>query len=77
MSDLETYTDKELIKELATRHNDLIVIRPNRKKDDKLKVFTRTRICEGGEHSYDVLEAVQLLHDAQIGIMKDSLVVQE
>ncbi len=70
---MESLTDKELIEELASRHDELIVIRPkvtNVKTDIKLVVFCKTK-----EDGYDIFVAVELLHDAQVGLMTDSLEV--
>ena len=70
---LETITDKELIGELASRHNELIVIRPkatNKKTDVELVVFCKTK-----EDGYDIFDAMGLMHDAEIGLMGDSIEV--
>lgn len=75
---LETKTDNELIEELASRHSDLVVIRPMAtnmaNEKDKLRVFCKTNTNEG---SYDLYEAIELLHDAHVGLIRDCLVKEE
>ena len=75
---METRTDGELIDELARRHKDLIVIRPMASniadKKDKLRVFCKTSSSEG---TYDLFEAVELLHDAHVGLMRDCLTKEQ
>lgn len=68
---LESATDKELIEELASRHEDLLVVRPkatNRKDDAELVVYCKTK----GGH-YDIFDALDLIHDATIGLMRDCM----
>ena len=69
---METRTDTELIEELASRHDELIVIRPkasNVAGEDKLMIF-----CQTNENGYEIVEAAKLLHDALVGLMENSLV---
>lgn len=72
---METKTDTELIEELSSRHDELIVIRPTASNiagaDTKLKVFCKTKTEDGG---YDIMQAVSLLHDAQVGLLQECLV---
>jgi hypothetical protein len=72
---LDTKTTSELIDELAKRYDELIVIRPKASNvvgsDTKLNVFCKTKVEDGG---YDIMQAVELLHDAQVGLLKDCLV---
>lgn len=71
---METKTDTELIEELASRHDELIVIRPkasNIANEDKLIVFCKTNVEDGG---YDIVQAAELLHDGLMGLIKNSLV---
>ncbi len=71
---METRTDTELIEELASRHEELIVIRPkasNMVNRDKLVIFCKTNVEDGG---YDIMQASELLHDALRGLMENSLV---
>ncbi len=73
---METKTDTELIVELASRHDELVVIRPcacNRvDSKDKLRVFCKTKSTPDG--SYDLYEAIELLHEAQVGLVRDCIV---
>lgn len=71
---METVTDAELIEELASRHDELIVIRPDRKDDNSTIVFCKTKIVD---QSYDLYEALELLHGASMGIMRDCLTETE
>ncbi len=69
---IHTLTDKELIGELASRHNELIVIRPkasNMAGEDKLLIF-----CQTNKDGYELTEAARLLHDALIGLIETSTV---
>ena len=72
---METRTDTELIEELASRHDELIVIRPHACNKaghmDELKTFCKTRTPDG---SYDLYEAVEMLHAAEIGFMRNCIV---
>ena len=71
---MQDLTDKELIDELASRHAELIVIRPKasnaRNMANRLVVFAKTKTDQNG---YDIFEAMELLHDATVGLLKDSL----
>ncbi|KKM73901.1 hypothetical protein LCGC14_1405810 [marine sediment metagenome] len=75
---METKTDAELIEELARRHDELIVIRPNASNRagsrDELKTFCKTKTPDG---SYDLFEAIEMLHAAQVGLMRDCIVNNE
>ena len=72
---METLTDNELIDELASRHNELIVIRPHAcnkaGRMDELKTFCKTKTPNG---SYDLYEAIEMLHAAEIGFMRACIV---
>ena len=68
---IEFLTDRELIDELALRHDRLIVIRPRREDDEKIIVFAKTE-CEDG--TYDLFEATNMLQDAVLGLMNNCLV---
>ena len=73
--DIETLTDKELIDALASRHDELIVIRPHACNKvghaDELKTFCKTKTPDA---SYDLYEAIEMLHAAEIGFMRDCIV---
>ena len=74
---LDTVTDRELIDELASRHDELIVIWPkvsNIANGDKLMVFCKTN---GEDYRYDIMQASELLHDALRGLMEDLLVKKD
>lgn len=71
---IEFLTDRELIDELAKRHDRLIVIRPRREEDEKIIVFAKTE-CEDG--TYDLFEATGMLHDAQLGLLNDCLIKED
>ena len=74
---MDTQSDRELIDELASRHDELIVIRPkasNVAGDDKLVIFCKTNVEDGG---YDIMQASELLHDALRGLMDNSLVEKD
>ena len=72
---IDTQSDKELIDELASRHNELIVIRPHACNKaghmDELKTFCKTKTPDG---SYDLYEAIEMLHAAEIGFMRACIV---
>lgn len=68
---IEFLTDRELIDELALRHDRLIVIRPRREDDEKIIVYAKTDVDDG---TYDLLEATGMLQDALLGLMNDCLV---
>ncbi len=72
---METRTDTELIDELASRHDELIVIRPHACNKaghtDELKTFCKTKTSDG---SYDLYEAIEMLHAAEIGFMHNCII---
>ncbi len=68
---IEFLTDRELIDELALRHDRLIVIRPRREDDEKIIVYAKTDADDG---TYDLLEATGMLQDALLGLMNDCFV---
>lgn len=72
--DIEFLTDRELIDELAKRHDRLIIIRPRREDDKKIIVYAKTETDDG---TYDLLEATGMLQEALIGLMNDCLVKEE
>lgn len=74
MSDLEFIPDRELIDELALRHDRLIVIRPRREDDEKIIVYAKTETDDG---TYDLMEATGMLQDALLGLMNDCLVKED
>ena len=44
------------------------------KTEIKLVVFCKTKT---EDNSYDIFEAIELLHDAQIGLLSDSLEINQ
>ncbi len=72
---IDTHSDKELIGELASRHDELIVIRPRasnaKGSKDRIVIFCKTKTAD---NSYDLYEATELLNDAQVGLMRDCIV---
>ena len=75
---METKTDTELIDELASRHDELIVIRPkasNMANKVELVVFCKTKTTPDG--LYDLFEAIELIHDAEVGLIRDCLIKQD
>ncbi len=72
---MEARTDNELIDELASRHAELIVIRPHACNKvghtDELKTFCKTK---NPDCSYDLYEAIEMLHAAEIGFMRACIV---
>lgn len=69
MNDLDTKTDRELIDELSSRYDKLIVIRPDRKKENKVLVFCNTK--NDMDVPYTLIEATEMLQDAHIGLITD------
>ncbi len=72
---METKTDSELISELSNRHDELIVIRPHKTNTEaeqgKLSIFCKAGGVPGG---YDLNAAIELLHEASVGLIRDSIV---
>ena len=66
---LETYTDRELIKELSSRHDKILVIRPDIKNTSRLKVYCNT--VNDIDAPYTLIDATEMLQDAQIAIITD------
>lgn len=70
-NELSTFTDLELFKELASRHDKFIAIKPERKDPRFLKVFCNTH-CEVGINApYELYTALDMLSDAAKGIIRD------
>jgi hypothetical protein len=73
---MDTRTDTEFIKELASRHDELVVVRPRNSNmagsKDQIMVFCKTKST--GNNAYDLYEAIELLHEAQVGLMRDCIV---
>ncbi len=73
---MNTQTDTELITELASRHDELVVVRPRNSNmkgsKDQIMVFCKTKSTPDG--SYDLYEAIELLYEAQVGLMRDCIV---
>ncbi len=79
MSEMETKTDCELIHELASRHDELIVIRPNASNkascSEQINIFCKTKTTHDGW--YDLDEAVQLLHEGTVGLIHNCISLKE
>ena len=67
--DLVNFTDLELIEELSSRHSNFIVIKPDRKNEDRLKIFCTTDRGEGAP--YELHAAINMLHTAVHAITDD------
>ena len=79
MIDLELVSTKDLIKELADRHKELIVIRESKKASNKDDVFVKTGFGDKGrvDKGFDLVEATLMLQAAHRQLVFDYLEVQE
>ena len=68
---LSTFTDIELIEELSSRHDRLIVIKPELKNPQFLKIYCSTPCKSDVSAPYELYTALAMLNDAVMGIIKD------
>lgn len=75
MQDLELISTKDLIKELANRHKELIVIREQKKKVNQDNVFCKTSFGKKGrkDKGFDLIEATEMLHATHWQLIYDYL----
>ena len=75
MDDLDLISTDDLIKELASRHEELIVIRECRKIPKADNVFVKTRFGAKGrvDKGFDLVEAAQMLHATHWQLIYDYL----
>ena len=73
--DLELVSTDDLIKELAHRHKELIVIREHKKKVHEDNVFVKTNFGVKGrvDRGFDLVEATEMLHSAHRQLIHDYL----
>lgn len=62
--DLELVDSKDLIRELANRHDELIVIRNDQKTPDQDRIFVKTGFGHKGkpEKGFDLINALEMLN---------------
>lgn len=75
MSDLELISTSDLIRELADRHKELIVLREHKKGVNEVNVFVKTGFgCKGRkDKGFDLVEATEIMHAAQWQLVHDYL----
>lgn len=73
--EVELVSTDDLIKELANRHTELIVIREHKKKKNEDNVFVKTGFGEKGrqEKGFDLVAATTMLHAAHYQLIHDYL----
>lgn len=75
MNDLEFVSTDDLIKEVASRHSEIIVIR-NRQKEsfvDEIYVKTQRGPLSREDKNFDLVEAAQMLQAAHVQLTYDFL----
>jgi len=79
VADLELVSTNDLIKELAGRHKELIVIRESKKQLNKDNIFVKTGFGIKGrvDRGFDLVEATDMLQAAHRQLIFDYLEVQE
>ena len=70
MNLLEQTTTQELFDEMVSRFDSIIVIHATRKDQNKAKVYAKTDT--GCECPYELIEALDLLHDGAVALTCDS-----
>jgi len=77
--DLNLVDTKELIQELANRHEEIIVIREERLHPDMLNIRVKTSVglLTKPELGFDIICALQLLHTAEEHLILDYLGVEQ
>lgn len=74
-SDLNLVSNDALIAELASRHDELIVIRDKPKGDNIDNMFIKTKFGVLGniDLGYDLMEALMMLQAANVRLTRDYL----
>ena len=72
---LDLVSTDDLIRELANRHSEIIVIRECKKKTNQDDVFIKTSFGKKGrkDKGFDLIEATQMLHAAHWQLIYDYL----
>ncbi len=75
MGDLDLVSTDDLIKELAGRHKELIVIREHKKRVHQDNVFVKTGFGKKGRKGkgFDLVEATEMLHATHWQLIHDYL----
>ena len=72
MDDIQLFTEDELIKELSSRHNRLLVIRPGKKDISILNIYCKTEIPSGGDAPNELFIALGMIYDSINTLIRDS-----
>lgn len=69
----------DLIDELTQRHNEIIIIRENRKDSGLLDIRAKTNFGKRGnpDIGFDIVFALQLLHSTEEQLLRDHLDFKE
>lgn len=75
MNDLDLISTDDLIKELASRHAEIIVIREYKKGVNEDKVFVKTGFGNKGrkDKGFDLVSATEMLHATHWKLIHDYL----
>ncbi len=73
--DWSLVSTEELMTELSSRHEEIIIIRENLKKPEWVDIWTKTAIGElyDQEIGFDIFFALELLHTAEKQMLMDYL----
>lgn len=69
-TDLETFTDMELLDEMSRRYDKFVAIRPARRVKGRTVIYCRTSELKG-EAPFELISALNLIYNAQIGLIKN------
>ncbi len=77
--DLNLISTGELIDELTTRHDEIIIIRENLKDSGLLDIRAKTHFGKRGnlDVGFDIVFALQLLHSTEEQLLRDHLEFKE
>ena len=73
--DLELVSTDDLIRELANRHKEIIVIWPDKKNSNEGWIFVKTVYGKKGlkDKGFDLIEATKILHFANTQLIQEYL----
>lgn len=73
--DLELVPTNDLIKELASRHKEIIIIREYKKRINEDNVFVKTGFGKKGreDKGFDLVNATEMLHATHYQLIHDYL----
>lgn len=73
--DLSLISTEELIDELTERHEEIIIVREDRKDSSWLNIRAKTNFCKHSNPNagFDLIRTIAILHSAEEQLAKDYL----